>query len=300
MKKLVLLSLLIFTIPITSLAWNRRGHQAASAIAYARLSQSDKEKVIAVLKHHPWYDSTWRTEFNQSHPADMSFENFAFIRAAAWPDDIRGNASFHHGTWHYVNFPFTMPDDVDMDNPIGGSLMRKIRDSMNTVKNQTAVSQKNRAIMLSWLLHLLGDMHQPLHTVALVNDTYPEGDHGGNDFFVRKTATSSVMKLHGFWDDVLGTSRTIQSSATLATELTTQHPFTGSMDDGDYKDWAKDSAKLAVSDTYNFNGQPITGSSNPNHGTAVPTGYQANARRISAKQVALAGYRIAKTLSSLL
>lgn len=302
MKKLVLLSLLIFAIPLTSLAWNRRGHQAASAIAYARLSQADRAKVIAVLKHHPWYNSVWRDEYQQSHPPNTSFEFFAVMRAAAWPDDIRNNPAFHHRPWHYVNFPLTMPNDLDFDNPIGdGIMMSKIQDAMDSVENDTALSQRrNRAIMLSWLLHLLGDMHQPLHTVALVNSTYPEGDHGGNDFFVRKTATSSVGNLHSFWDNVLGTSRTIQRSAALASELRGQHPFSSAMDNGDYKDWAKDSARLAVTHAYKLNGQAITGSSNPNQGTAVPAGYEVNARRVSAKQVALAGYRIAKVLGSLL
>lgn len=302
MRKLVLLALLIFAIPLTSLAWNRRGHQAASAIAYARLSQNDKEKAIAILKYHPWYNSEWRTEYQQSHPPNMSFENYAFIRAAAWPDDIRNNPAFHHRPWHYVNYPFRMPNNIDFDDPIGdGIMMTKIQDAMDSVKNDDAISQReNRAIMLSWLLHLLGDMHQPLHTVALVNSTYPEGDHGGNDFFVRKTPTSSVKTLHSFWDDVLGTSRTIQSSAALATDLRSQHPFSSSMDNGDYKDWAKDSARLAINHAYKFNGEAITGSSNRNQGTAVPVGYAANATSVSAKQVALAGYRIATELRSLL
>ncbi len=54
---------------------------------------------------------------------------------------------------------------------------------------------------LRLLIHYLGDVHQPLHTVARVNYNYPEGDHGGNS--VKLPEINGTDNLHSVWDSMV-------------------------------------------------------------------------------------------------
>ncbi len=60
--------------------------------------------------------------------------------------------------------------------------------------------QQDRALHLSWLIHLVGDLHQPFHTTALFSRRlFPDGDQGGN-----KIPTEQRKNLHGLWDGFPG------------------------------------------------------------------------------------------------
>lgn len=56
-----------------------------------------------------------------------------------------------------------------------------------------------RALFSRYVVHLVGDIHQPLHSVALFNQTYPKGDLGGNSEKVILTNTST-SNFHSYWD----------------------------------------------------------------------------------------------------
>jgi hypothetical protein len=296
-KKLFLLTLLILSAPLTSLAWDREGHQAVASIAYDSLSQNQKIAVNAILKFHPWYNSNWRTDYNQEHPQGMPFEQFAFIRAASWPDDVR-NTPADHPVWHYVNFPIHLPNSVNTNAPIGdGAILIQIPAAIDGIKHSTGVTQRvERAIMLSWLIHLVGDLHQPLHTVALI-DGYPGGDHGGNLFFVRTVANGSPTDLHTLWDHILGSASTVSAAVALANNLEHAFPPSG-LTNGDYKDWVLESAGFGLNDAYKFHGQPIGGSKQKPNAPVLPAGYVGNVQTIARERVARAGYRLGKVIGS--
>lgn len=56
-----------------------------------------------------------------------------------------------------------------------------------------------RALFARYLVHLVGDIHQPLHSVALFNKTYPKGDAGGNLLKI-KILNGTSQNFHSFWD----------------------------------------------------------------------------------------------------
>src|SRR5262249_15446480 len=70
-----------------------------------------------------------------------------------------------------------------------------------------------KAIALAWLFHLVGDIHQPLHTVQLFTVDYPQGDRGGNEICVRVTQTGQPIDLHRFWDSVMTSSSNLKKSS---------------------------------------------------------------------------------------
>ena len=69
-------------------------------------------------------------------------------------------------------------------------------ENESVVKNETDPERK--AIALAWLFHLVGDIHQPLHTAQLFTVDYPKGDRGGNEICVRVTQAGQPMDLHRF------------------------------------------------------------------------------------------------------
>lgn len=65
----------------------------------------------------------------------------------------------------------------------------------NNLRNLTA----ERSLFARYLIHMVGDIHQPLHSVALFNKTYPKGDAGGN-LLKLKLLNGTVANFHSFWD----------------------------------------------------------------------------------------------------
>jgi hypothetical protein len=99
------------TLADPALAWNKPTHQIIAAIAYDVLKQDSPEtiaRVVELLKHHPQYD-TFATRL-QTVPAEDR-DRFLLMQAARWPDDVRDNKMYHHGPWHYVNFPVYVSGD---------------------------------------------------------------------------------------------------------------------------------------------------------------------------------------------
>jgi hypothetical protein len=76
-----------------------------------------------------------------------------------------------------------------------------------------------RAIALAWLFHLIGDIHQPLHTIQLFSREYPSGDRGGGDFCVRVASDRAVLSLHRLWDGLITSSNNHQTLRNIAIEL---------------------------------------------------------------------------------
>lgn len=69
---------------------------------------------------------------------------------------------------------------------------------MNAVKQD---EQRGRSYALRLLIHYLGDVHQPLHSLARINKEFPAGDRGGNEFPLKNHY--SIKELHALWDSVI-------------------------------------------------------------------------------------------------
>ena len=67
------------------------------------------------------------------------------------------------------------------------------------LKNNSKRLTAERALFARYLIHMVGDIHQPLHSVALFNHTFPKGDAGGNLLKI-KLLNGSVENFHSFWD----------------------------------------------------------------------------------------------------
>ncbi len=159
---------------------------------------------------------------------------------------------------------------------------------------------QKRADDLSWLIHLVGDIHQPLHctTRATAEHPLPAGDRGGNDYAINAAiknpdgTAGTTQKLHAFWGLAPDLSPTAATSDALAAELMKTHPVslypyilnaTAADSDG----WAMESYRY-VPFVY----------STP-EGKDVSLQYAADAYAITTDRLARAGYRLAAVLNGL-
>ncbi|CAD8205631.1 unnamed protein product [Paramecium pentaurelia] len=172
--------------------WWEVGHMMTAQIAKNFL-KDNRPDVLA------WADSLVQ-DFNSLTDGRSN----TFAEAAVWLDDIKETGTGFLNDWHYTDRPI---------NPDG--LLIKIDDQGRNINSIYAINQavsvltnpktsKNRhtvfkAQMIRVLLHVIGDIHQPLHDTTFWNSSYPNGDAGGN-FMKIQLSNGTLMNFHSFWD----------------------------------------------------------------------------------------------------
>jgi S1/P1 nuclease len=208
----------------------RAGHMTVAAIAY-QLSEPVRSKVDTLLQQHPDFEL-----LSEGIPSDdPNFGLRVFMRAATWPNLIGSDMRFVEGDEPqpgdppplpgfphmlrgrncFINVPFST-DGTALQPPRPINALAKIVE-FRTALRDPSVAANIQAYDLGWLLHLVGDIHQPLHAVARFTTQHPAGDRGGNDFKIQGTPDN----LHSL-DDLLGSGESTQSVLTLADGITTE------------------------------------------------------------------------------
>lgn len=226
------------------------------------------------------------------------FKTNTFVTAACWADDTK---SRENGAWHYINVHFRTDGKKTDNKPEPENVIWAIEKFSKVLANRS-LPKAERADALRYLIHFVGDVHQPMHNVARDTDTFPNGDRGGNDFPVVSPPSlkPEPRNLHFLWDiggglfpsvprplDVRGK----REIADLADRIVALMPATSlsGVDDPDPSRWSAESVALAKSRAYSL---PVG---------SVPTDqYLRAAQRASAERAALAGYRLANLLNKLL
>ena len=285
----ILLALLLSQL--NAQAWSGAGHQVIAAAAYRQLSPATKAKVTEILKAHPDY-AKWKESFT-GDSSNLDLPMFIFMRSSTWADEIRRKKNdYNHPKWHYVDYPLQPkkfpveagPDPTD-DILYGISQCEKI------LADKKATPEE-RAVYLSWLIHLIGDEHMPLHCCSLFTSEYPAGDKGGNGFFI-KPATRGIS-LHSFWDGLLGASEKPQSHLNSAIQIEHEYPKKSLKElkkAKTSKGWSLESRGVAVEKAY-LRGK-LKGGTSKEAALELPEGYPKAAKVVAEKQAALAGYRLA-------
>jgi S1/P1 nuclease len=172
---------ILSSLPVNALAWNTPGYMLSGAIAYQILQRENPSTiptVRSVLEKNPWYDSRWKAQLEKL--PDTERNEMLFMLAARWADDIRTRDKAESRLpWHYVDFPFKPegePASIQAIQPPQENILRAVAQNTRILRTG---SDPKRGIALSWLFHLIGDIHQPLHAVQLFSREYPHGDRGG-------------------------------------------------------------------------------------------------------------------------
>lgn len=287
-------------------AWNDRGHMVVAAKAWRHLTPQTRDRVGQLLRHNPRYAS-WTLGVRQSDKARV-----AFIHAATWPDyiklrSVRGyyqdrlpnqnsrrnigyTDCYQHRYWHYKDLPFS-PDGTPLESPPEPNAETQIVAFAATLAD-SAASDEVKSYDLSWLIHLVGDVHQPLHATQRFVRGDPDGDGGGNDVKYCLTAQCrSGSTLHSFWDGALGDEQSIASVTNYARQLGA--PPAAQAHNLTVASWFAESFELAKDNVYR---SPIgTDISEP---FLLTNDYRNNAATTAIKRVALAGVRLAGLLNA--
>ena len=306
------------TIPLlvcpSAMAWNGTGHEAVAQVAWDQLTAAERRAAVAILQAHPRYEKDLMPHLESGEDPG----EHAFREAATWPDVVKTptnplERTEDHHNWHYVDYPY---DRDGKDGPLpaetwdGHSVPENLLQAMQKVTAELrdpAAAPARRAIDLCWVLHLVGDVHQPLHAVSLYSNLYPTGDQGGNLLRVH-TDFNPAAALHGVWDGVEGRSFEPDAIHKIAARVEHEHPrseLAPQLAEGDdVRAWARDSFAIAKADVY-LNGK-LAGATrdqtdaNPDAAPPLPVGYERHAHDVADRQVALAGDRLADLLRPVL
>ncbi|OWY64438.1 hypothetical protein B7486_47295 [cyanobacterium TDX16] len=300
---LTLVLWLLLVLPSPAYAWNKAGHMVTGSIAYSELQKNDPQalaSVINLLKQNSDLYDKWLSQVNQNANSTLNPDQILFMQAARWSDDIRTRPQLSHPKWHYIDFPYkpaSQPASVSVEEPDPENLLTAFQENLERVRISNNDSEK--AIALSWLFHLTGDVHQPLHTTSLFATEYPQGDRGGNLFHIKVKQNSKPINLHKFWDDLILGSENIRTVRNRATQLRLNPSYSRSrlseLSDKQIDDWAKpESYELAKKVAYG-NGT-LTGSPKEESAPVLPRDYLGTAKRVAERRAVLAGYRLADLL----
>lgn len=297
------------TLIAPAYGWNDYGHMMVAYLTYKQLTPEAKARVNTLLRLNPQY-SEWEKRVPAGTPeADKQMMMFMF--AATWPDKIKGIDAYkddgtargnrpdgasssqntgysdmlRHKYWHFVDVPFTR-DGAALPPIPTPNAEERIGVFRATLASEADDGLKSYDLV--WLLHIVGDIHQPLHATTRVSSQQPDGDDGGNKEKV--CAPTCGMRLHWFWDDALGKSE----SVTDVIEAGKHYKRAKGREAKETREsqWVKESFELAQK--YVYTG-PVQAGDGP---FTLTKKYEKNAAKVARKQAALAGARLSRVLNT--
>lgn len=273
-------------------AWSAGGHMMVAQIAYERLNPRARDEVDKLLAVPIEPAAAW----NQARD---------FVNAAHWADDVKRAPGFEPtAALHFIDYPFSRDGSpLPADEPSPENVVKALADDVAILRGDADETEKAKA--LRFVIHFAGDIHQPLHCATRVTQAHPDGDHGGNDFYLitrnPQSGEKQKTKLHAYWDGGLDTfpkwganfsappldavkpaaAKLVAAYPAADPAWTTGGPFA-------YEAWAQESSVLAQ--TFAYAG--LTENQEPS------AAYRTQALRTAEKRVAWAGYRLAELLNA--
>lgn len=211
MKKFIIIATAFFTA-LTSFAWGQKGHDVVAHIAECHLTPAAADSVAALLDgKSPVYWANWLD--NASHTPDYAYTK----------------------TWHYKNVDEGVPYDKAPLNP-KGDVVTGIREQI-VILSDPKSTKDQKTLAMKILVHLVGDLHQPMHMGHL-------SDLGGNNtkvkFFDRDT------NLHAVWDGSIMNSGHAWSYTEWQNQIDRLSPQQNEAEAaGNIDDWARQTYEIA-------------------------------------------------------
>lgn len=291
-----------------SFGWGNDGHKIVATVA-AKILARDNPSVLRKVNRLLATDRSGLTK------KDIASE-------ATWADRFRDSTQTARdlsAQWHFVDTEFTENnlDKACFNHPPLSGLASKgpspdcVVDKIDQFTRELGApgtSRQERLAALRYLLHFVGDIHQPLHAITRVDpDTHVE-DRGGNCVGVLGGTAANPQRLHSYWDTALvraalGT-KIANATSTVMRQLTAANRATWS--GGTPTDWAKDSYHLAKSNTYAgvIEQTPVRSDfmfpedthCGPSKVYRIAPAYDERAKPVVVRQLAKAGLRLAKLL----
>jgi len=307
--RLLLALLLVGLLPASATAWDAAGHELIATMACDRLNP----KALKAM------NDLAREMQNPDQPYDA-------ISLACWMDDLRRNPAMpYHGmflSWHFIDIgldpgdprPSFTPGD---DNDVHGDVVQALKRAMVVLQGGTDPYVKTKAMACAMVMHLVGDIHQPLHcaTKYFISGGQLRNDAGGNKEFVLNGPTGDEkFNLHAFWDSAWRASfdqasgdvvldpryheefqHDPQKVRALASALEQKPPGLDADLETNYDAWARESNAIARDFVY----PGITATDNKKYCRLSST-YVAKANALARQRLVLVAWRLAILLNDTL
>jgi hypothetical protein len=268
MRKFLATVLAAFCLPLPAFSWGPEGHSLVARIAQAQLSKKVRAKVDAILG-----------------PKDT------IVSISSWADSLRHDRP-EASPWHYVDIPIDAPHlDMARDCPKGDCVIQAIANFRAELKNPATPPEKRKEALM-FLVHFVGDMHQPLHSSD-------NKDKGGNDVKVMLAGADHPGNLHGAWDSGI-LSRVGKEDDIYPALLKEALKNRKQWSKGTVESWAEESHQVAIDVVYGkLPIKPVAGTPNT---TPIPldAAYQQAAVPVIEMQIEKAGDRLARLLNETL
>lgn len=212
MKNILLIVLFVSkSIYANDMVWSKTGHRVVGEVAEQHLSKKAKRAIADLL------------------------DGNSLAAVANFGDEIKSDRAYSKfSAWHYVNIPFGKTY-ADIEPNEYGDLVQGITTCIEIIKSENS-SREDKVFYLKFLVHLIGDLHQPMHVGR-------EEDKGGNDIQLQWFGNGT--NLHRVWD-----SNMIEDNGMSFTELAFEYPKMskqqiGFLQKGSLLDWVEESHLLA-------------------------------------------------------
>ena len=230
----VLATLLAATVAAPASAYWEYGHQTVARIAEANVRPKTRAAIRDLLRH---FDLLGTPECKAATIAE----------ASVWADcvkplkDANGKSRFGYAyTWHFQDVNICHPFDLVVPCKAGNCVSAQITRDVALLKNRHA-PEKDRVEALAFLIHFVGDLHQPLHAGE-------KDDKGGNDVkAVYGSYSPPRLNLHSIWDGYLA-----ERAITTGPSLVHRYPAAvrAKVAAGDVTDWSRESWHVAHDAAY--------------------------------------------------
>jgi hypothetical protein len=307
-------------------AWEHAGHMTTAAIAFEELERARPEVIDHIgmlLLKHPDIAPFW-VAANEAKGKERVRR--MFIECARWPDDSKFTPR-DMGAWHTARWAITVDDAPDKvsqaaeargGKPAGQALEALELHAAMLANPETSPSE--RALALCWVLHIVGDIHQPLHASDLFSEDFPTGNAAGALSYVEDPVGPTTIPLHVLWDGNAMRVPTLANVDGYAQTFPDKHPRSSFpelkkrpfSDPGVFEEWARESYQIAVDWAYDIDTTPdpakdkgseeilagvvnfiLNGISPVEEAPEVPDEYWQKLQLTAEQRITLAGYRIA-------
>jgi hypothetical protein len=323
-----MMAALVFSFTASDLhAWDHPGHMTTAAIAFSEIESERPdliEKIGLLMLKHPDPAPFWVATVNAK---GKERARRMFIEAARWPDDAKFTGH-DRPTWHSARWAIIAEDappearvlvEARGGKPTGNALEALVLKS--GMLSNAESKPEERALALSWMMHVVGDIHQPFHVSDLFSKDFPTGNAAATLAYVWDPLRDSAMPLHLLWDSNSRRSTKLEDVDRDARELMEKYPraslpelraFEGP---ADFEKWARESHQVAIDWGYDIEAIPdpnldadpdrvignmvkyiLEGISPVEEAPAVPDEYWKKVQEVAARRLALAGYRIADVI----
>jgi hypothetical protein len=291
-RLIVLLSVWLLT-PSPAFPWWESGHQAIARVAAAHLTPAASTRIARILDIPDTPESI----------AD------ALARASTWADETKNDSKT--GPWHYIDLTIQdhksdIPERCKDDN-CAPARIRLFAEQLAGHPAHPANTRWSQLDALRYLVHLVGDIHQPLHAIS-------DADLGGNCELL-DPPVGKAKNLHALWDGEIINEMTADDKAlardleSSIDEFTPHHEHT--LAEGRENDWAWESHEIALRDIYRRLRIPVEPVEFPESCAQapeaitslrleIPGAYISEIKPVIRQQLVKAGLRLARLLNEAL